>query len=370
MTEPRTRRRTTAGYAGAPRSGPHHDNPQERYEELSADRRQESEVDQLSHLRLAALEQQAQMPGSGGMFTMPAIPGTSNWVQLGPTAIPNGQSLGGAARILVTGRLTDIAVDPTNPQVMYVAAARGGVWKTTDGGDRWVPLTDNEVSLAIGAIALAPSDPQVLYAGTGEGNLVRYQQAYPLSSAPAAYQGAGVLRSVDGGTTWTRQGAAECTGGAFFRIAVHSTDPDTAWAATSAGLFRTTNGGANWTVMGGPPAIAGTVIAASDVALDPTNPDVVYAAFFGGGVFRTINGNAAAPTWAAQALPLPAGARASVASLWRSPLRRPPRYMRSSPAAPPRPSRTCSVCICAAPGACGRRSRYRWLPWGSSRHTT
>ena len=59
----------------------------------------------------------------------------------------------------------------------------------------------------VDSLALAPSDPQVLYAGTGEGNLVRYQQAYPLSSAPATYQGSGVLRSIDGGTTWTRQGA-------------------------------------------------------------------------------------------------------------------------------------------------------------------
>jgi len=309
MAMPRTGRRTTAASADAPTRArdPHFDDPRLRYEELSADRRQETEVDKLPHLRLTALVQQAQMPESGGMLAMPAVPGTSNWVQLGPTAIPNGQSQGGTARILVTGRLTGIALHPTSPQVMYIAAARGGVWRTTDGGDHWVPLTDNEVSLAIGAIALAPSNPQVLYAGTGEGNLVLYQQVFPLNAAPASYQGAGVLNSVNGGTTWTCQGAAEFTGAAFFRIAVHPTNRNTAWTATSAGLFRTTDGGANWALMaGGLPAIGGSVIAASDVVLDPANPDIVYTAFFGGGVFRTTTGNAAAPGWAAQPLPLPA----------------------------------------------------------------
>ena len=88
----------------------------------------------------------------------PVVPGASNWVQLGPTAIPAGQTYGGA-RVLVSGRITDILVSPDDPQVLYAAAARGGVWKSMDEGVSWAPKSDNEASLAIGALALAPSAP-------------------------------------------------------------------------------------------------------------------------------------------------------------------------------------------------------------------
>src|SRR5438046_4752228 len=80
-----------------------------------------------------------------------AVPGASNWVQMGPQAIPNGQSLGGAVRLLVTGRITGIAIHPSLPSTMYVSAARGGVWKTVDNGVNWIPTSDNEISLAMGA---------------------------------------------------------------------------------------------------------------------------------------------------------------------------------------------------------------------------
>src|SRR5262245_62097709 len=79
-----------------------------------------------------------------------AVPGGANWVQMGPQAIPNGQSLGGGTRILVTGRVTGIAIHPTTPSTQYVSGARGGVWKTTDGGATWTAKSDNEISLAIG----------------------------------------------------------------------------------------------------------------------------------------------------------------------------------------------------------------------------
>jgi hypothetical protein len=69
-----------------------------------------------------------------------------------------------------SGRLTGIAADPTNANTIYVAAAGGGVWKTTDGGTSWAPLTDSQITTAMGAIAVAPSNPQVIYADTGESN--------------------------------------------------------------------------------------------------------------------------------------------------------------------------------------------------------
>jgi len=225
------------------------------------------------------------------------MPGVANWVPVGPTAIPNGQALATGARVLVSGRITDIAVHPTNPSIIYIATARGGVWKTTDSGESWTPLTDNELSLADGAIALAPSAPDTIYVGTGEGNLEFYVKNYPLSSSPDNYLGAGVLMSTNGGATWTSQGLPEFTGAGFFRIAVHPTDPSIAFAATSNGLYRTLNGGTNWVRMtSGLPALSSTIIAACDVALDPGG-NIAYAAFWADGIYRTSNATAASPTW-------------------------------------------------------------------------
>jgi photosystem II stability/assembly factor-like uncharacterized protein len=227
----------------------------------------------------------------------PVVPGASNWVQLGPTAIPRGQTYGGV-RVLVTGRVTEILVNPDDPSILYAAAARGGVWKSTDEGATWSPKSDNEMSLAIGALALAPSAPDTLYAGTGEGNIYYYRITYPESSVNESYEGAGVLKSLDGGGTWTLQGATQFTGAAFYGIAVHPTDPDTAFAATTQGLFRTRDGGTNWNQLSnGLPAISPTVLAATDVAIDPADPSTVYAAFWGRGVYRTTNGSGGNPSF-------------------------------------------------------------------------
>ena len=261
-----------------------------------------------ARLRLSALSEKSSLfDDDTSSARSPVMLGASNWVQLGPTAIPNGQTYGGA-RVLVTGRVTAIAVDPTNHQVIYVGAARGGVWKTIDGGRHWTAKSDNEVSLAIGALAIAPSDTQVIYVGTGEGNLERYVQSYALSSSPDNYLGNGVLKSTDGGDTWTNQGAANLTGAAFYGIAVHPTNANIAYAATSSGLFRTTDGGNNWTALSnGLPAITTTIIGATDVAIHPSAPDTVYAAFFADGVYKTTNSGAANPSWTKQTSVLPAG---------------------------------------------------------------
>jgi len=93
----------------------------------------------------------------------------------------------------VSGRVTAMAVDPTNPDVVYLGATEGGVWKTTDGGSTWTPLTDNQASLAVGSIAIDLSNPQIIYVGVGEENF-----------NGDAYFGAGILKSTDGGSTWTQ----------------------------------------------------------------------------------------------------------------------------------------------------------------------
>jgi len=201
---------------------------------------------------------------------------TTRWTPLGPAAVNFG-SPGGASS---SGRLTGIAADPADPRTIYVAAAGGGVWKTTDGGTHWTPLTDNQASLFMGAIAIAPGDHNVLYAGEGEAN----------NSGDSDY-GHGILVSRDAGATWTLTTA----GGAFERrtvskIAVDPTNPAVAYAAvadfalngiySNTGIWKTTDYGANWANTTAARGLTNNT-PYSDVVVNPANPQVVYAAIGG-----------------------------------------------------------------------------------------
>jgi len=187
-------------------------------------------------------------------FTLSA----SSWTQLGPAPISNGSA----------GRVSAIAVDPADPATVYVGAAQGGVWKTTDGALTWTPLTDGECSLAMGSIAIDPVDPGIIYAGTGE-----------LHFSSDSYYGCGMLRSIDGGLTWTRHGAAEfqtATGGArVSRLVIDpttagSTSSTTVYAATSVGLWISHDSGQSWAR-----TLAGVI---DDLATDAASPGTLYAA--------------------------------------------------------------------------------------------
>jgi photosystem II stability/assembly factor-like uncharacterized protein len=283
------------------------DNPRLRYQLLSTDYFTGSpKAVSLAALRAAAVDDTRDMSPVNESPTTPATPGGSNWVQLGPMAIPNGQTYGGA-RVVVTGRVCAIATHPVDPNTIYVGAARGGIWKTADGGVTWTPVSDNAVSLAIGALAISPSNPQTLYAGTGEGNIYFYRISYALNSINESYSGSGILKTSDGGVTWNTQGASQFIGACFYRIAVHPTDPNTAFAASSLGLHRTIDGGTTWVQLtNGLPPISGTVIAATDVVFDPSNPTTAFVAFWGSGIYKTTNANAANPSWTKLAGGLPA----------------------------------------------------------------
>ncbi|HEV2803562.1 MAG TPA: hypothetical protein VGW57_01400 [Chthoniobacterales bacterium] len=267
-----------------------------------------STVRQTAQLRLEALRQSETMPAieadivvaprrahaaaaPGAAEMVAPVTGTSNWVQLGPTAIPNGQTYGGT-RVLVTGRVTSVVIDPTNPNIVYVGTAQGGVWKTINGGLTWTPTSDNEVSLAIGALAIDPTNPQILYAGTGEGNF-----------SGDSYYGNGVLKTTNGALNWTNPAQATFTGTRFSRITVTPGTTARLFAATSAGLYRSTNAGVNWTQLTG----AGLpTFNATDVCIDSTTPTTVYAAFWGNGIYKSTNASAATPTWVKLAGGLPA----------------------------------------------------------------
>lgn len=198
----------------------------------------------------------------------PNLDPATTWTPLGPSPIGTPGTVTAAS-----GRLNSIAIDPTNPNVIYVGGAQGGVWKTVNGGASWVPLTDSQCSLAMGSIAIDQKNTSIIYAGTGE-----------LNNSGDSYYGCGVLRSTDGGSTWTQLGASifdTNTGGS--RISKIIIDKATAgsatttvvFAATSGGLYRSTDSGASWT-----PVIVGT---SSDILQDPTDPTIMYAAV---GAFR------------------------------------------------------------------------------------
>jgi len=211
----------------------------------------------------------------------------NTWGSIGPAPITNtGWNPTNSGQFNQTGRINSIAVDPTNNNVIYIGAATGGVWKTTDGGTTWTPLTDNQCSLAMGSVAIDPSNHNVVYAGTGEENF-----------SGDSYYGCGVLKSTDGGATWTQLGASifqTSTGGArIARVVINPSNTNTLLVASDFGLYRSTDAGANFSLV--------QTGVATDVVIDPTTPATAYAAIgniFGAaanGVYKSTDSGA---TWA------------------------------------------------------------------------
>ncbi len=201
----------------------------------------------------------------------------------------------------IGGRVLDIAVDPSAADTIYVATATGGVWKSTDAGATMLRDWPTKNTQAIGAIAAASDG--TLYAGGGE--------AGP-GGGSITYAGQGVYRSTDGGATWKKAGNMPSP--TVGRIVVDPTDPNRVFVAGTGdlfnpgggrGVYRTTDGGAHWKrVLKGSNGTTGAV----DLAMDPSNPDVLYAAMWdhirkpderiyggvGSGVYRSIDGG---DTW-------------------------------------------------------------------------
>ncbi len=155
------------------------------------------------------------------------------------------------------------------PNVFYIGAVNGGVWKTTDYGHTWKPIFDAEPTGSIGAIAVAPSDPRVIYVGSGEG-----------LHRPDLSVGDGMYKSTDGGKTWERIGLRDSE--QIPAIAVDPTDPDRVFVAAlghpygpnaQRGIFRTTDGGRTWQKV----LYVNANTGGSDVEINPQNPQIVYA---------------------------------------------------------------------------------------------
>jgi uncharacterized protein (TIGR03437 family) len=177
---------------------------------------------------------------------------SGTWKSIGP------QPIGFAPNNYVTsGRITALAIDPRSNDTVYAGGADGGVWKTTDGGATWNPITDDQPSLVIGSIALDPSAPDTIYVGTGEENF-----------NADAYTGVGILKSTNAGASWTN------IVGPFARqrigsLAVNPSNGNIVLAGAAAGIFRSTDSGATWSnVLPG---------AATSVFFEPSQPNVAWA---------------------------------------------------------------------------------------------
>ncbi len=170
----------------------------------------------------------------------------------------------------VGNRVAAVAGVPGDPNVYYAGAASGGVWKTTDGGGRWLPIFDKEPVAAIGALAVAPSDPNVVWAGTGEAWAIRDSDV----------MGNGVYKSTDAGKTWTHMGL-DATG-RIGRVIVNPRDANNVFVCAlgratgpqqERGVYRTTDGGKNWERV----LFVDENTGCSGLAMDPHNPDVLFA---------------------------------------------------------------------------------------------
>lgn len=173
------------------------------------------------------------------------------WVQLGPAPIPNGQTEG--VMVPVTGRISAIAVHPTNENIVYIGAASGGVYRSMDGGANWTPIFDNAQSLVIGALALAPSNPSILFVGTGEPQLSQDAFAgigiYRIENADAAPVLVGPINPLitfsTGTTTFTTTAFGFRT---VSKIEVHPTNPDTIFVSTATGTSSRPSAGVPGTI--------------------------------------------------------------------------------------------------------------------------
>jgi photosystem II stability/assembly factor-like uncharacterized protein len=174
----------------------------------------------------------------------------------------------------VGGRITDLAVDPTDENIVYAGAAEGGVVRTLDGGQTWQPVFDEQPTLAVGAVAIDPTEPSTIYAGTGEVNP---------GGGSVAYGGVGLFRSRDRGESWESLGLE--LSGAIGRIRIDPTNPDRIFVAAMGqlwttnperGVYRTLDGGATWERILYVNDMTGCV----DLIMRPDVPDVLLAAMW------------------------------------------------------------------------------------------
>src|SRR5262245_12169462 len=190
--------------------------------------------------------------------SMSNVPLALTWRSIGPA--------------MFAGRVADVAGVPGKPDILYVGAASSGLYKSTNGGITFDPVFESGNTLSIGAIAVQPDNPDVVYVGTGEG-AVRNSISF----------GDGIYKTTDGGKSWKHLGLEKSE--RFSRIAIHPTNPQIVLAAAMGkafgpggerGIYRSSDGGATWTRT----LSSNETTGASDVAIDPGDPNIVYAGLY------------------------------------------------------------------------------------------
>ena len=247
-------------------------------------------VEQAVALRKAAADQAKLLknPPLAGPTTF-----AGTWGALGPNPIVQVQRSDGKFTA-ESGRIGALAIRKNGQFVL--GAAQGGIWLYDPASGRWTPKTDDLPSTAIGALAVAPSDDNVVYAGTGEGAL-----------SGDSYFGNGILRSTDGGVSWSHVSGDFFVGVSTSRLAVDPSNADHLYAAilrgrggdrrvsppvhSTFGIWESTDGGVNWTLLkAAPPPSLG----ATDLRLDPQSPKTLYASFWSDAIYKSTDGGA---TW-------------------------------------------------------------------------
>ncbi len=195
------------------------------------------------------------------------------------------------------GRTRAVSGVPSQPNVFYIGAVNGGVWKTSDSGRTWAPIFDHEPTGSIGTIEVAPSDPNIIYVASGEG-----------LHRPDLSVGDGIYKSTDGGTTWTHLGLRD--GQQISQMAIDPHDPNRLFVAVAGhpygpnperGIYRSTDGGQSFEKI----LYKNENVGAGDVKIDPSDPNIVYATLWearegpwengefsgtNGGVFKSTDG--------------------------------------------------------------------------------
>jgi photosystem II stability/assembly factor-like uncharacterized protein len=232
---------------------------------------------------------------------------------LDPSAVLKSMKFRSIGPTQQSGRFVDFAVPAQRAHTFYAASASGHLWKTENNGQTFEPLFENEKVFSIGDIAVAPSNPDLLWLGSGEANNSR-----------STYWGDGVYKSVDAGKTWKNVGLKESHH--IGRIVVHPANPDVVYVAAlghlysenpERGLYKTADGGKTWDKILGI-SVDGRAVGVVDVAMDPSDPETLYAASYdrfrkpwtfglggpGSGVHKTTDGG---KTWTKLAGGLPGG---------------------------------------------------------------
>jgi uncharacterized repeat protein (TIGR01451 family) len=253
---------------------------------------------QAAQLRSAASKQAGLMPQSAP----PGFIRGGAWTQVGPSPIVQNGRTSNAFQA-VSGRIGALAI--RNNGTIILGAAQGGVWTYDSASGTWTPRSNPLDTQSVGALAIAPSNDSIVYMGSGEAAL-----------SGDSYYGDGFYKSTDGGVTWTHVSTL-FTGQAVSAIAVDPTNPNHVYAATARGrggnhrttsptaqpygIYESTNGGTSWTLKKG---TTDEIHGATDLVMDPLNPSVLFASFWGDAIYKSTDGGS---TWAPAMTGLPAG---------------------------------------------------------------